>query len=452
MNQEEFNMLVEQVGKQATEKIASEMKKYKEANDAATKAMQENKGLTADEFKTFKDATESAINEVKEIAAKQGTSLLSLQESVGAKGKKLDILANVMQKDEAEIEQIKKQGFGNKTYMAHIGVDGHIYARPFDETKAVLPFVNQTVGGNIPGGSDTFSASVSQSISGASILRLGADAPIVQRFKNTPFIFDLCNIITAGWDMPIAAWWEQQAIQGSPAIVAEGDSKPRIQYEYKLKTAEYKVAAAMIGFSDQFKLDFAHLYSDIMSQGRTDLVNKINTEILTNILSAATSYSQGSYPGICEPNDFDAIIAMAAMADSATFGGNPLGTMTNAALMSTSKKWSIGSMKNGIADYIKRPEILDNIPFVGNPAVGADDIIVGDFRRYNIMLRGNFIVKVGYNMDDLARNRFSAVLEQYYFDYIPEIHKSAIVKGATFATVKAAIDSGEACPCPCQES
>ena len=76
---------------------------------------------------------------------------------------------------------------------------------------------------------------------------------------------------------------------------------------------------------------------------------------------------------------------------------------------------------------------------VGNAGVGADDVIVGDFKQYNILLRGGLIMKVGYNGTNFAENKFSVVLEQYYFDYISTIRAKALVKGTTFATVKAAI-------------
>ena len=44
---------------------------------------------------------------------------------------------------------------------------------------------------------------------------------------------------------------------------------------------------------------------------------------------------------------------------------------------------------------------------------------------------------------DFAENKFSVVMEQYYFDWISNIRKSAIVKGPTFADVKAELADPE---------
>jgi hypothetical protein len=85
------------------------------------------------------------------------------------------------------------------------------------------------------------------------------------------------------------------------------------------------------------------------------------------------------------------------------------------------------------------PPSLAGISQVGNPAMGTDDLLVGDFKQYNVILRGGLIVRVGYNGTDFAQNMFSTVLEQYYFDYISAIRAVAIVKGSTFAAVKTAL-------------
>ena len=68
--------------------------------------------------------------------------------------------------------------------------------------------------------------------------------------------------------------------------------------------------------------------------------------------------------------------------------------------------------------------------------MAADAVVVGDLRQYHMVMRGGLIVKIGYNGTDFAENKFSVVMEQYYFDWISNIRKSAIVKGPTFADVK----------------
>ena len=184
-------------------------------------------------------------------------------------------------------------------------------------------------------------------------------------------------------------------------------------------------------------MDFERLQGDILNKGKVDLVNRINTAILANIITAATAYNTSASFGTRAANavnDWVALAAMAAQVDSATFGAN-----ANAAIMSTFKKYNIGTLQTSQFEWIDTPDVLSNLAMIGNPAMGADDVLVGDFKQYNILLRGGLIVKVGYNGTDFVENRFSTVLEQFYFDYISSLRTPAIVKGTTFATAKAAI-------------
>ena len=125
---------------------------------------------------------------------------------------------------------------------------------------------------------------------------------------------------------------------------------------------------------------------------------------------------------------------MAAQVENATFGAK-----ANAAVMGTNKKYRMGIIKNTQGSYLNPPDVLAGIGFVGNPTMGADAILVGDLKQYNVILRGGLIVKVGYNGNDFGNNAFSIVMEQYYFNYISTIRKVAIVSGPDFATVKALI-------------
>ena len=113
--------------------------------------------------------------------------------------------------------------------------------------------------------------------------------------------------------------------------------------------------------------------------------------------------------------------------------------MANVAIMNTNKKYRMGILKDSQNVYLGAPPVLSNMSYTSNPSVAADAVIVGDLKQYNIAMRGGLILRVGHNGTDFAENKFSQVIEQYYFDYISDLRKSAIVKGPDFATVKTAI-------------
>lgn len=433
LTQKQYDDLVLAVGKQAADKITAEMKTYeakaKEFADSAKNGM-----ISKEDFDSYKEAADTTIKSIEDICKKQGTKITELSDIVNSGSVGNKSISKVLEESEDEIKKIYKQGSGNKTFMIQMNSKGEFVAKPFDETaKAAGPHAtidDVTTNGN--------TASITQSMSAATLLRIMGDSTIISQYRNSPWVFDLCNIINAGFEQSFAVWYEEVAKQGASATVAEGGSKPVTQYAYVRKSADYLKEATLLGFTQEFSLDFQRLESDALGKGRTDLINRINTAILANIKTAATAYNtQASFgTDLTNVNDFHVLAAMAAQVDNATFGA-----LANTAVMSTFKKYRMGVTGTTTGEWIDRPSVLNNLAFVGNPAVAADDIMVGDFKQYNIILRGGLILRMGYNGTDFAENKFSYVLEQYYMDYISNIRKAAIVKGPDFATVKGLISA-----------
>lgn len=431
MDEKQYQALVEKVGKEAADKIAAEMKGYEQKMKEMTAG-----NLTEEKFKSYQQEIAASIEEVKSIAKAQGTSINALLEGMNSgEGVKAKTIAETLKSDNEELREIYKRGVGTKTYMVSVNSKGQFIMTPFDLTeKAAGPHASVAdVGGN------GNVASIAQALNGTTLLRMGTESVIMSQYRNSPWIFDLVNLVNANPNFPFALWYDEQARQGSPAQVAEGAAKPLVQYAYELKTSNYKKQAMLVSFTDEFSMDFGRLESDILGKARIDLVNSINSAILPNIISAATAYNTGASfiaggNGIEDPNDFDVIAAMAAQAENATFKSS-----SNAAVVSTFKKYRMGITKDNQAGYVNPPDVIKPISIVGNPDMAADNVLVGDFKNYNVILRGGLIVKVGYNGTDFAENKFSTVLEQFYFDYISDARKPAIVKGTTFANVKSAI-------------
>lgn len=436
MTQEELKALQEKLGADASAAMKRELDAYEEkakkfANEIA------GKSVSNETFDAYKNAANEALEAVKAIAEKQGTTLqeLSLKMTSAEHGTKS--IAQVLSEDEDELRKIYQRGSGNKTYMINATEKGEFVMKPFDTTiKTVGPVA--TISG-INGGT---AASIFQSIDAASLLRMGGDGvQIIGQFRNSKWIFDLCNVINADYGTSMAMWFEEVAKTGSSATVAEGGVKPLVQYGYTLKTQTYKKEAALVGFTDEFALDFPRLQSDILGKARVDVLNRINNAVLADIITAATSYNTGaSYKTarggaiVANYNDYLAIDAMAAQVDNATFG-----QQANAVVMSTFRNHALNSQMDADGRFLVPPVLLQNLNWVGNPAMAVDDVLVGDFKQFNIIMRGGLLLRVGYNGTDFAQNMFSVAVEQYYYDYISPIRAVSIVKGSTFAAVKTAI-------------
>jgi hypothetical protein len=438
MDQKEFDALVEKVGGETAKLIKTALQPYEAQVLKLAQEVAANKGgITEETFTAFKTASKQSLEAVKAICEKQGVTLGELSTTLGNGKQATKSISQVFEEDREILRGINDSGQGVKTYMVTLTKEGSPVMRPISLTNTKAAGAEATVAGV---GSGNVSAIV-QALDAATLIRIGGNAQIFGQYRNSSWIFDLCNTINASFNsqMPFVLWFDELPKVGSSAEVAEGTAKPMTQYLYKLQSSTYRKEATLVGMTDEFQMDFAQLESDIMNKARIDVINRVNTAILPRLKAAATPYNTelsfrggtGSASYIPNVNGFDAIAAMAAQVDNATFGAR-----ANAAVMSTFKKYRLGITKNTQGTYLNPPAVLDGIGFVGNPAMGADDLLVGDFKQYNIILRGGLIVKVGFNGNDFANNMFSVVLEQYYFDYISNIRKVAIVSGPTFQNVE----------------
>lgn len=435
LTQEDLNVIQSAVGKQAGEKIAAALSEYDtKAKEFANTAA---KGKISEEvFKTFEADQKKAVEKMEEILVKQGTTISEMALKIDqAKAAGAKSIAQTLEEDKKELQTVYEAGSGNKQYMLMQNEKGEMVMKPHAAVKAVGPVA--TISG-INGGT---AASIFQSIDAASLLRLGGDSQIISQYRNNTWLFDLVTIVNAGWDNMMAMWFEEVVKTGTSATVAEGGVKPLVQYGYTLKTATYKKEAMLIGFTEEFSLDFARLQSDILGKGRVDVMNRINTALLADLVAAATAYNTGTQyknGAVISPtvnyNDYITIDAAAAQVDATTFG-----TKANAAIMNTYKNHRVNTQMDSQGRFLMPPAALNGIAMIGNPALGTDDLIVGDLKQMNLILRGGLIVRVGYNGTDFAQNMFSTVIEQYYYDYIAAIRAVAIVKGATFSAIKTAI-------------
>lgn len=437
MTPEELKAITDQLGPQVAAKIKTELDAYEaKVKQFALDAVKNGNLITKESFDAYADAAKTAVEAVKAICEKQGADMTELALKMTASQVGTKSPANVLYDDREELRKIYSQKQGFKEYMLTLNAKGEYVMKPFDATKTTG--LEATVA-NVPAGAV---ASITQALDAATLLRVGAGAMINSQYRNSSWIFDLCNTINGSYmnSMPFAMWFDEQAKVGASQTTAEGVSKTPTQYIYQLNSATYKKEATIIGITEEFHIDFAQLESDLLNKGRIDVINRVNQAILPNIQAAATLYNTGAAfeqgAAVANVNEFDCIAAMAAQVDNATFGAK-----ANAAVISTFKKYRMGILKNTQGSYLNPPDVISGIGFVGNPSVAADSVMVGDFKQYNIILRGGLIVRVGYNGTDFGDNKFSTVMEQFYFDYISTVRKVAIVSGPDFATVKAAISA-----------
>lgn len=424
-----FKTQLDEVSKAHNEKIDALEKQIKEQGNKATQ----------EQYEEFNKKSETANKELAEKMAKleeaikaQGLSLQDVLNGSGNKTAKYKSLNEQLEADKAELQKIRDNQTGWISYSIVKDIaTGKLMAKPLTTSKDVS--VHSTI--DVDTQNDLL-ASVVNGMTAGAMLRNNANAPIIDNYENYNWLFDLVNYTVASRNTSFFQYWEQLPTEGAPEIVAENGEKPQVQFRWIRKSVEYKKVAAYLKITDEFDMDFPLLAQRAQAELSRDVIRQINSIVATDVLSQATTFTPPTAWANSVPfaNDYDAIMAMASQVEMSTFADS-----ANVAIMNSAKKWRIGAEKDTTGNYLNRPASLNGVRFVGNPAFGADNIVVGDLKQYNLTMRGSFIIKIGYVNEDLIHNRFTVVGEQFYFNWLPEARKGAIVKGQTFTAVKQAI-------------
>lgn len=449
--------LAKQIGDETASKIKSLSDTVDtQAKTIAEKAVEEKtKGfISTTDFESYKTATSALVEEVKSAAIKQGTTIEAIKmASTGEKAQKQMGVGEFLHSKKDELKAIKSGGNSGRALDFMITADkaGNFHAQEVERKddgsiaiKTVGPHatIDAVAGAGNVGAANV--ASIFNSMSAASILRSVADAPINEIYRNNTWLFPSLGLEQVGMENRVAFYFDEEPKVGGSAIVAEGVAKPYVQYGARLRSADYRKRAVALEFTDEFQFDFQFLQTYFLQKARIDLFNDINADIYTRLLAAGTAYAAGDATNfklanggvVTNVNNYDALVAMAAKVNKNTFGAN-----ANAAIMSTEKAAAISITKDTTGQYLTQPSYLDGMNFIENPAIGIDDVLVGDFSQYKLQLRGGLIVRAGLNGNNLIENKMTYVMEQYYFDYISPLRQTAIIKGTTFAAVKTLIST-----------
>lgn len=426
LTKEELAQSLEQI----KEKLKSEITPIVET------VVKNNNKATDEQKKAIDEAQKEALDKLEAISKQHGDLIKQLQDDKLAKQKAVPkSFISKLQEDKKVFDRMKAEGNGWATYEVKYDRQGNLAISEKDD------IFHATIDLDAP----DLVSSVVNSMSDAAAMRSQANAHIYKMFENSNWLFDLVNYSVASEDKSYHTYWEEitPIETESTFAVAENARKPQMQFRWELKSVEYAKIAVMFKVTEEFDKDFPRFVQEIRTKGISKVLSEVNQGVLADLVSSATAFVPTAVwtgaNGVPDANEYDAIMAMAAQVENSTYQNS-----ANVAIMSTSKNWRINALKDGMYNYLQTPRILSNMRMVGNPAMDLDGIIVGDIKQYNLVMRGNPIIKIGLDGEDFSHNRRSVIVEQYCYGYIPTNRKSAIV-GGDFTTAKAAIlyeDSG----------
>lgn len=264
------------------------------------------------------------------------------------------------------------------------------------------------------------------------------NAPIYTINRGKPFILDF---VTVGQtDAPALVWFDEVPKQGDFAVTAEGAVKPLIEYLFLRQTSDYRKAAGRVVITEEYDKDYPRLVSTIQRLMNIDCLNVMNALILTDMIAQASPFTFVGLNGLIDtPDDYAAIGAVIAQLQSFFYDSNVL-------VLNPVDAWVMRLTKDLQGRYQMSPltgpdgKTYEFGAVITDPRVAIGYAFVGDGSIYNVDLRGDLIVRMGYSTGDFEANQYTLLVEQYFFNHISTARKPGFVY-FNFATVKAAIAS-----------
>lgn len=263
------------------------------------------------------------------------------------------------------------------------------------------------------------------------------DAELYKAPKPDNFILSLVDTQTAPGTENI--WYVQRInLEGDAEFIAEGALKPLADGEYKEFKADIKEAAVrwklsnrLINHAPTVVADFREHANELVEQvvdtqvlsgdGTNNTVNGI-TDLASPFIvpSALANYYQ-------EPNIFDAIMAVATYVRLNNFKGN----LT--AVLNTVWQAKMMGVKDADDRYIIPSFVTQDGKRVGETTIrfenkmGADDILLGDLKKFKVRISENARYYEGWENDDFSKNLSSRKIETFLGTYLPSNNAGAII-------------------------
>lgn len=263
------------------------------------------------------------------------------------------------------------------------------------------------------------------------------------------FISELADRVTVPrMTRSMTTWLEQGDVEGSFAIVEEGELKPMVSADLVRNYTEAKKVAGKAVFNDEFPKFREEAYNIIREIINDQMIRDFNAQLLTQINSAATPYVATPLDGtIDNPNYYDAIGAAATQLAMLNFEPNVI-------VVSPADKWKMRLAKGSDGHYLFPMTTQDGVikfaefQIISSTYQPAGYFTLAEAGLFKIreepvqikMGRGLTIPEEGDPEHDFDHNRFRIILETFYKAWLASPHAGSILRDE-FSTIMAALET-----------
>ena len=409
----------------AVDTYMAEKKKHEDglnqkAIDDAVKAAKDD---AAKEAQKLVDAAKADAKKITDDLSQQIAGMKEAQDVTPVKGGRFGAVVKFLKKNVDE----NKDAAENKGYAAHTAIK----AAALMTTADVIP--------NVAGG---FSPLVGNYI----------DEEIGHLPVPDMIFMPLVTVKTApGTD---AIWYSDRINeQGDAAFLAEGGLKPLISAQWQsVKKAIFEVAERwkqtkrLILHAPSVITDFAEHANNLIEQKIDDAIlegdNGTNPLVFDGLQAVAGAFivPAGLAGYYTYANIWDVVMAMAVQVRLSYFKG-PITAVLNTVWMA-----KMAGIKDQEGRYVIPPFVtpdgkrIGEVTVVFSTKIDAGDIIVGDLKKFNLVISEDVMYDEGYENDDFSKNLVSKKLEAFLGSYFKASDAGSILYDQ-IATVLTAIEA-----------
>lgn len=400
MEQKDFDLLVEKVGKEATEKLKSTVSQIEETLEKKQSEMlrglisQEDFASAKKEQETKLAEISAQLSEIKDASVEQGKKLNAVIER--AKPGEQKTLADFIKDNAEKIKQVYK----NKV--------GHLEFTTEDLKAAGVT----SIGGSIQAMDNAPDSPYAPGLAGSPLEIFGL-------VHNPNFVM---NRVSMGRTNSYRhAWIDETVMEGAVGTnLGESDLKPLVEHRFKVQLSEAKKAAAHMILTEEFAEDVPSLYDDVRNLLRADVLRAFDDQLQVGMQAAARPYNITGLNNVQDANLWDALLALVTQVGYYNFQPNTiaLNWITDALLK---------TQKNINGTYLTPSFMEDfNQMLVRANKITTGHALVGDFSQYQVKIYKDLVIRIGWINENFIHNEFAMVAEIRYHDYISENRRNAL--------------------------
>lgn len=262
-------------------------------------------------------------------------------------------------------------------------------------------------------------------------------------------IMDLVDMGTS--ESPIITWVNEKPIEGDAGWTAEGTLKSQVAWKYENETATAKKVSAWVKVTTESLKDISFLTNRIYTRLRELVMRKLQDGIINGdgtgnsplgIIAQAPAYTTNSYDdSVAAPTTADALMAMSGQIDELEYETDSLVVVMNGVDI-RKMKWE----KDVNNNYIIPPfttqngTYVDNMRVVKNNKITKGYALVGDLKRFMVLMVDGLTLDIGLDGNDFTYNLRTILAEARLITAISDNDLGALVYDS-LATVKTEIDS-----------